>query len=97
MRADDIETYIAKSTNSIDCKPHYDCFKSFGEGTSYLEDKTRIAEERHSDTYADYREGESCMREICITDDELQKLKFKFNRSLNSCQIKNKRRINTMY
>ena len=76
---DGIETYIARSTNSIDCKPYYDCFKD------------GKIEERHSDN-ADYRHVDETKDSY---DEDLKNgFKFKFNRSLNSCQIKNKRKVN---
>lgn len=80
---DGIERYIARSTNSIDCKPYYDCF--LGPNSDKLE-------ERHSDSY-DYRRN--VPQDSFGTDEK--SFKFKFNRSLNSCQIKNKRKINMVY
>lgn len=88
--------YIARSTNSIDCKPYYDCFKGQGQNVRNIcQDK--VEAERHSDTYADYRECDKEMREISSMDDTKNGFKFKFNRSLNSCQIKNKRKVNTVF
>lgn len=109
-RSDVIDTYIARSTNSIDCKPYYDCFKSYkpDEGTSSFKeadkdvtidliDRKCVIEDRHSDTYADYRPGGNEIREKFTSSDDNNLFKFKFNRSLNGCQIKNKRKVNTMY
>lgn len=88
--------YIARSTNSIDCKPYYDCFKSHGPSTGKVcTDKIEV--ERHSDTYADYRECDKELRELFTLDETKNGFKFKFNRSLNSCQIKNKRKVNTVF
>lgn len=91
--------YIARSTNSIDCKPYYDCFK--GQGPSGCGAKKvsfdKIELERHSDTYADYRECDNELKELYTVDDAKNGFKFKFNRSLNSCQIKNKRKVNTVF
>lgn len=89
--------YIARSTNSIDCKPYYDCFK--GQGSSGRECGKVCEEieiERHSDTYADYRECDNELRELYTVDEMKNGFKFKFNRSLNS-QINNKRKINTVF
>lgn len=98
LRKDGIESYIARSTNSIDCKPYYDCFKGAGPSgvCQYSKKCDKILDERHSDTYADYREEDS--KELfMLNEDGKNGFKFKFNRSLNSCQIKNKRKINTVY
>lgn len=87
---DGIETYIARSTNSIDCKPHYDCFKDHSGKCDPLskmkgiEDRVNVIEERHSDTY-DYRDGETEWKELfTVKDDKKNGFKFRFNRSLNS-------------
>lgn len=103
---DDSETYIVRSTNSIDCKPYYDCFKNheLGEGCSGIIgdferdikviDRKCIIEDHHSDTYADYRKVDND-NDIFRLSEESRRNKFRFNRSLNSCQIKNKRKINS--
>lgn len=94
---DGIETYIARSTNSIDCKPYYDCFKGGPSGVCELgKHNLNISDERHSDTYADYRESEE-KEMFSLNDEGKNGFKFKFNRSLNSCQIKNKRKVNSVY
>lgn len=91
--------YIARSTNSIDCKPYYDCFK--GQGPSGCGAKKvsfdKIEVERHSDTYADYRECDNELKELFTLDDAKNGFNFKFNRSLNSCQMKNKRKVKTVF
>lgn len=54
-----------------------------------------MIDERHSDTYTDYRDSDE--KELfSMSDDGKNGFKFKFNRSLNSCQIKNKRKVNTV-
>lgn len=95
-RNDGIANYIARSTNSIDCKPYYDCFKGEGPSGAICELNHKNVDERYSDTYTDYREGEE--KELFnMSEEEKNGFKFKFNRSLNSCQIKNKRKVNTVY
>lgn len=98
-RPEGIVTYIAKSTNSIDCKPYYDCFKGAGSSHGHCEfSDAHIVEERYSDTCTDYRENDTESKELFSLNDEAKNgFKFKFNRSLNSCQIKNKRKVNTVY
>lgn len=92
--SDGIESYIARSTNSMDCKPHYDCFKSHGKNDA--RDFDEKIDERHSDTY-DYRDGE-VDSELCTeSDDKKNGFKIKFNRSLNSCQIKNKKKARSAF
>lgn len=54
-------------------------------------------DERYSDTCTDYRENDKDSKELFSLNDETKNgFKFKFNRSLNSCQIKNKRKVNTV-
>jgi hypothetical protein len=97
-RSDGIVTYIARSTNSIDCKPYYDCFKGAGSSGQCEYNDKHVIDERYSDTCTDYRENDKDSKELFSLNDEAKNgFKFKFNRSLNSCQIKNKRKINTVY
>lgn len=58
---------------------------------------SKVLDGRHSDEYADYREGNDPKELYSLDDSDLNGFKVKFNRSLNSCQIKNKRKVNTLY